>query len=318
MVGHDTLNYMDYDYIKHRGTSLMDFRNLEISDLGSHIEILNNSMCSVIHNNNLSPRYLIVFYSIITFLFLSLAAKKQKLPLSIFLSVYVLQGFYFESFNVARQFCAISVIFYAVSFLKYTDKKQYYFFLWSIIAILIHSFAVVCLPFYFLYRIHLISRFFLLLSYISCLFLLVLKFDIISNLSLFLTSDKITSYMDNYGGEEGLNIIGILYNWIYISILYYFFIVYKKKCVVDDTLCFIYIMSLLIYSAVINYGGIIGRIHFYFSFIQVILISALFSKHIIKLSQLDKIALVLYVFFACYRSIGLGSMLESEYYLSFF
>ena len=210
-VGHDTLNYMDADYIKHRGTTLTELRGLEITDFGSQVEVLNNYMCKIIYELQLNPRFLIVFYSLIMMIFLSLSARRFQISLPFLLSFFVLQGLYLESFNVARQLCATSVILYAVSFLKYSDKRRNSFFIWMTAATLLHSFSVIFFSLYFLYKIPQVPNYVIFLLYLSCLMLIIIKIDFISNISLLLSSDKIESYLDNYGGDEGLNIIGILY-----------------------------------------------------------------------------------------------------------
>lgn len=317
-VGHDTLNYMDADYIKHRGTTLTELKNFEITDFGSQLEVLNNYMCKIIYELQLNPRFLIVFYSLIMMIFLSLSARKFQISLPFLLSFFVLQGLYLESFNVARQLCATSVILYAVSFLKYRDKRRNSFFIWMTVATLLHSFSAIFFFLYFFYKIPKLPDFVILLLYFSCLMLSVLKIDFISNISLLMSSDKIASYMDNYGGDEGLNIIGILYTWIYITILYYFYLVYTKKCDYDYSLGQLYVFSLVVYSAVVNYGGIIGRIHFGFSIIQPVILTIVFAHNIKRLSSIDKLVFLAYLLIACYNSTRKAYMLEHDYYMCIF
>lgn len=317
-VGHDTLNYMDADYIKHRGTTLTELKDLEITDFGSQVEALNNYMCKIIYEFQLNPRFLIVFYSLIMMIFLSLSAKKYHISLSFLLSFFVLNGLYLESFNVARQLCATSVILYAASFLSYSGKRRNNFFIWVTVATLLHSFSAIFFSLYFLYKIPKLPNYVIFLLYLSCLMLTVLKIDFISNISLLMSSDKILSYMDSYGGEDGLNIIGILYNWIYVTILYYFYLVYTRKCDYDNSLGQLYIFSLVVYSAVVNYGGIIGRIHFGFSIIQPVILTIVFAHNVKKLSSMDKVFFLAYLLMACYNSTRKAYMLEHDYYMCIF
>ena len=137
-VGTDTRNYMDiYDRI-----SNLFLYDANYTFEGGRTELLYYYLCSFIYLNNLSPRIIIYVFSLITFVFLYFGCKKNKINISLFFLFYVLTTSYIISFNVARQFAAISICFYATSFLTENNWKKYLFVVIVLLASLIHTSSI--------------------------------------------------------------------------------------------------------------------------------------------------------------------------------
>lgn len=142
-VGTDTSVYMDVFYMQrtyeHSIYSSFNSRN--------NIEYITYILYTIIVEYHLSPRLIIIFFSLLTFFFLFLAIKRMKISYCIGLLIFFIL-FYFSSFNIARQICSAVIVLYAITFLFDGTYKKIYFFAFILLASLIHASSLLYLPLY--------------------------------------------------------------------------------------------------------------------------------------------------------------------------
>lgn len=120
MVGTDTSHYIQWQI----GFSGIESESLKsISDISRNTEFLFFYLQDFIYKNSLSPQFIIIFFSLITFVFIYLSCKKLYINLAL-ASVFLLVIYYLTSFNISRQFAAASIILYAYSFLLSELNKK--------------------------------------------------------------------------------------------------------------------------------------------------------------------------------------------------
>ena len=317
-VGNDTLNYMDANSIQYRGTVLTDFSNIEYGELGNQVEILNNLVCKVIYEGGLNTRWIIYFYSFVTFLFLVLSFKRYRVSLSYGLVFYVLLSFFFYSLTAARQLTAVSILLYAYSFLQCQDKRRFRFFLWVIVASLIHSFSIFFVVFYLVRLLPKPSEAYGLVIFVASLLAVAVEIDFVSQLSVSMDIEHISDYVSEFGSGNR-NLFGKLESWVVVAFMYFFYYnatkhpdVNRNK-VVDN----LYLLSMLFYAALTNYPGLIGRIHYDLSIIQCVFLASYIGAGNRKITSIEKVAYLLFVFICMYINNDFETSLRSSYYLMF-
>lgn len=320
-VGNDTDAYMDAHSIQYRGTVLADFANLEFDDIGSKVEILTNLINKIVYDSGMPPRWIIIFYSTIMMVFLLAALRRFNVNIAYALAFYVLLSFFFFSFNIARQFCSISIVLYAFSYLQEKTKKKYLFFWWIIVASLIHSFAIICIPIYFITKIPVFTQGWTLVAFLICIALASVKLDFINQLSLVLDAEHVSNYLEEYGGGEGLNTVGILVNWAYIFVLFYYY--YRRSNYNynnDRMINNLFLLSIVFHASLVNYSGVVGRIVYYISIIQIVYLAGFYSSIRYKLNKNDWIVFLGFFAYSIYRNapfvkdVWLG---HTDYYMGF-
>lgn len=205
-VGTDTLNYIfildNFQYY--------NFSNLEPIPYYINYILLNTFNGPFIYFFN----FLII--SFFTWYFFFKAINKMKVSFGVFFVIMFAQlGFFYDQFNTIRQFFALSVCFYALSFLLDNYFKKY--FLWIIFASLIHYSAIICILFF-------IPK------------LLIKKFNILiffSFISLYLFSNYIPDFLFSsdlkyavyIAEDEKNNLIGngsLLFNTLFLFLAIFF------------------------------------------------------------------------------------------------
>ncbi|MCR4765945.1 MAG: EpsG family protein, partial [Bacteroidaceae bacterium] len=228
-VGHDTANYTDIAYIEQRANSSLSSL-LDFADVDTSIEFLSNFLNLIVVKLGLSGQWVVIFYAIIMIVFVYLSCKRMALSPTYVMAFFVVLGIYFYSLSACRQICAVSVILYAMTYLKEPDKKSLYFFFWIVIAIMLHAMSFVSLPLYFVRKIpstfsfNKIAWTVLILS----LFLTIIKIDFLNQLSVLADSDHFTTYMEKYG-ESSVSIFSLLGCWVETGCLFYFFLLKKHS-----------------------------------------------------------------------------------------
>lgn len=220
-VGHDTETYLSTRYQYIRAYNYPNFYNLsdfKFSDLGSAIELFSNSIYRIIFEYDLSPRFILFFFAFISLLFYWLALKSFKANIVYGLAFYVILGYMSQSFNLSRQICAACILLYAYSFLIADGVRKYYFFLFVVFAALIHSFSIVFLLVYPLSRVKNINKKWERIILVMCICFPLIKLDFLNTISLLLSINHVSDYLDNYG-EQGLLITKLLSSYIYIYIV---------------------------------------------------------------------------------------------------
>lgn len=317
-VGTDTKNYLSYSYIIHSSDNV-NFDDFNLMDLGDKIEIINGLICKVILLFNLNYRLPIIIYAAIMLLFLVLACKRFKVNLVYALFFYVLLGYYFISFNIARQLCAASIVLYSLSYLSECGKKRSLFFVWLAIATGIHSMSIIAAVFFliiFLPKTNLIYAYILFAVSLSLIFL---NIDFISLIMNMYTSSHIDFYMDTYGELREYSIIGIVSACVEVLCFYYYLFRIKK---IEKTRTlyirdYIYIFSILFYAAFFIYDGIVSRIRFTLCIYTCLYLSAFFQQKKAAINNKDMMVfcVLFLVNFVKRYQYSLGD--DVEYYLSF-
>lgn len=143
-VGTDTVHYI-YGF-----RNYINGYEFAIESIGGQAEFISNSLAYFLASQGLSGRFLIIFFSIVTFGSIPLISKRLKLS-PVYLSFLFLTGSFILSLNIARQIAAMMLVGLASTFI-YEDstKKSLYFFVLVIIAAGIHSFSAVFIVLYLL------------------------------------------------------------------------------------------------------------------------------------------------------------------------
>lgn len=333
-VGHDTTKYMDISYIRSwaANTELSSFK---FDNLGNRVELISGFAYKMVTLLDLNTRFVLLYYAFFMMLFLYLACKRFKVNTAYTISFFVIFGFFFYSLSASRQFCAISVILYAMSFLQEDGKKKYLFFVWLLVAMFIHSFSIICFPLYFVKKMPKHSKRIGLIIFLLSLCVVVVRIDFLSQLSILLEVDRVEQYIDNYGDMQGFSIVRITSYWIEISCLYYFF--YRKKKLdylnynseIDgtntnvklnyqlDTTDYIYLFSIFFYALLFSYDGLIGRARYNFCIIQCVYLASYFIRKPLKISNIDILFFISLFLLRIVKNSAFIDSLESNYYLSF-
>lgn len=265
-VGTDTISYLD-----------LAIKDVDISEMLRRPEFIYHSLANLLLIKGLSMRYLIFFFSGITFIFLYLSAKRTNSSITLVSFVFLLL-FYFYSFNIARQIAAVSIILYGYTFINETSiRKRCYFFLFVGLATLFHASSILAIIAYFFRIVNLSSR-------ILFLFFCILFFvNIISPFNIMALFENLFSdsfYASKYANEVSIyerSILGILVDFInIIQLLFVFWLQTRgRKTDFKDNL-FLFSVLLTMLSTSLNSN--VGRVVFIFSIFQVLYLSDFFEK----------------------------------------
>lgn len=316
-VGSDTSVLLDRMSML-RKASFLDNIDFSLDNLGNQTELLNNFINKMVLQWGVDTRYVLYIYAITIFIFLLLSFRRFKCNTAYAVVIYVLLGHFFISLQTSRQLCAVSILLYSYSFLIEEGRKKYLFFLWGIVATLIHAYSIFCLPLFFVIYMPRLKDSIVMVLYIVCLFLVTLKLDVVQNLSDSIDMEAVSAYVDRYNEMYQLGITNIFTSWVMITILFYF---YKKTTegVSKVPVCIsnLYLVSIVIFSLFYLYSGIINRVVNNFSIIQCVFISYLLSyKNLKKDVMLIAVFLVLLLLRA-YKNHYFIDSLSTNYYLCF-
>lgn len=334
-VGHDTIKYLDMSYITNWGANA-DFSSFTFNDLGAKVELISNFMYSMIAFLNINTRFVLVFYAFFMMFFLYLACRRFKVSTAYTLTFFVIFGFFFYSLSAARQFCAVSIILYSMSFLPENGKKRYLFFVWLITAALIHSFSIICLPLYFVRKLPKHNKRIGMVILILSLFVVVIRFDFLAKLSILLDVEHVSYYMDAYGDAQEFSIMRVVSYWVEISCLYYFFLQKKKSDYININnngitnqyagiqskyqlyvTDYVYLLSIFVYAFLFSYDGLIGRARYNFCIIQCVYLASYFMNKPLRYAKWDVLFFISLFLLRVAKSQAFISALESDYYLFF-
>lgn len=275
-VGTDTMNYMDnIDKV----VNVFLGKDSFFED-NSRYEYFYYLVCVFIYSNNFPARYIVDFFSIITFLFLFLGGKRFKINIPLLCFFYVITNMYVFSFNISRQFAAISIMFYGASYLKEEDWRKYLFFFWVIIGGLFHTSILLCLPLYICKVLSVdrkkiskhVFRFYIFASIVP-----------LSALAFYLlTIINFGSYSENYGSDgdyasEGISVINLIYKLLLGILLYFIFTKreHKRKTDLYDNLFIVF----LLVNAFFAYGNLATfRLKFNFEILSCLFLTIYCSK----------------------------------------
>ena len=319
-VGNDTEAYLNprYQYVRaYNYPNIYNLDNFELADLGSSVELVSNSICRLIFEYDLGQRFLLFFFAFISLLFYYLAFKSFSVNLTYGVAFYIILGYMSHSFNISRQLCAASILLYAYSFLLVNGIKKYFFFLLVVFATLIHSFSVIFLLLYPLSYITSINKKMERAILLICLCCPLIKLDFLNSISLLLSIDHVSGYLDDYGGQ-GLLITKLIASYISIFISFYFYYKSKDICITESgRLRILYLFSILLNSMLVNYSGVIGRISLDFCIIECVFLSQYFCRKALRINSLDSLVFVMLLVSRAYLNFRMIDSGAPQFYLSF-
>lgn len=331
-VGHDTAKYLNIGYIKNWATEA-DISTFTFDNLGAKVELISGLMFKTIAEFNLDTRFTLIYYAFTMMFFLYLSCRRFKVSTAYTIAFFVIFGFFFYSMSAIRQFCAITVILYAMSFLQEEGTKRYLFFVWITVAVFIHSFSIICFPLYFIKFLPKQNKRIGWMIWVISLFVVTIRIDFLSTLSVFLEVDRVSDYMNTYGDSQGFSTQRILSYWIEITCLFYFF--YRKKkmdCLnigvlvqnTDDkqiyqlsVIDYLYLFSIFFYALLFSYDGLIGRARYNFCIIQCVYLASYFMQKPLKYVNFDIPFFMLLFLLRIAKNQAFIEALESNYYLFF-
>lgn len=265
--------------------------------------------------------FLFIVAIITNFFFLIVAFKLKDMSMFLFTFFYIVLFYYFQTFNISRQFLAISICFFY--FYLLTQNKKISAFIFLLIAVMIHTTALVCIVFYFLNNIVWTTKKYIFLSFFT-----ILSLGIFENVfSIFATYFP---HYDMYSGRiedftSGGNRIWltifltlILLLGIYVSQnntkLYpnYFYVLQSVLVISSSIGVFFYANELMV------------RIQFYFEVFSIIYIPLIFLKNKRQIVNNGKVSylslllvpliLILFVPFFIQLRNNYGDVIPFEFY----
>ena len=150
------------------------------------------------------------------------AFMEQSIHPAFSILIFVISGDYFNSQNQLRQAMAMSIFLYAMKYIKSREWKKY--FIWILIAVLIHTSAAVYIPMYFIYnwKVNIKN---LSLIYGSTLVLL----PVIKKVMVFVISrTKYAWYFSSQYNMNNFYLMGFLVTLFYLVILLFDYYYGKK------------------------------------------------------------------------------------------
>lgn len=332
-VGFDTLNYMSPSRIQYRGGNL-DFElttDYIVSNFGNATEFIDIILNRIVFNFNLTPRIIIYTYSIISIGALFIALIKFKVNVSIGLLMYVLLGFYYNSFNTARQLAAVSVFLFALYYIVQEKKSTneisnfFKFILYVLIASMIHASAIFYVILYPTRFIKL-KRNFVNWTIIIVTFICVLmSFNIMNLVYGLFNFEYVTRYLGLYD-DGSRSLMGRIYD-VLCFVFYIYIFIYRTNIKDTNHSDIIYGLALILNAIFSQTSGIISRIIFYITIFICIYVPYSLLKNSKSLKNYRRINVItygnkfyLFLTFIVLSSYNIGTMghsLSSGYYLIF-
>lgn len=231
-VGNDTMNNMNENSLMYRAS--LDLSDIDDDSLGRSAELFYLLLVRFVVNNGFPPRAIIYLFSLVTFLFLFLAFKRYHVNVGLACLFYFLSNHYLFSFSGARQMAAISILLFASSFLFEEGKKKYLFFVWTLVATLMHLSSIAFIIVYPLRYLKINKTAALLFLSVVFLFFSFIPFDmgsLLSRFGMFDFSDRYASEAD-YAGE-GLSIFGLTFKALLFALSMFVFMTRNKETKTD-------------------------------------------------------------------------------------
>ena len=318
-VGHDTANYTSITYIEQRANSSLSSLS-GFTDIDTSIEFISNFINSIVYHWGINGQWVVILYAIITIAFIYMSSRRMKINPAYVMGFFVVLGFYFYSLSACRQMCATGVILYAMTFLKETNKKSRLFFLWIVVAIMIHSMSFICLP---LYLVRLAPD---TLSYrkigwgilLVSLFLTLVKIDFLNQLSIFADSKHLSNYIEAYG-ESSTTLFSLAGCWVETGCLFWFFLL-KKRGDIDKRMTvydYLFLFSMLISAALLQYDGLVARVKYNIIIMQCLYLAQLFTRRGIWRIPSNAVVVTVYMMLRIAKNFFFEVALESDYYFCF-
>lgn len=224
------------------------------------------------------------FYAFFTQLFMLMGiwGYRDKVP-PMYLMLLYMSSFYYRSFNMFRQYLAISIIFFALKYLLENKKNVFVFFV--IIASIFHKSALISI-FMFLYfkqfkgRNKLIVNFLCYIVPIIMLFSINVLFTIVAKipyLSMYITETDTYTSIKN----EGIFTLGFLLLLIVCIVYIWYGKKINNECErnLRDSLLNKAMYCEVLYFILDHVVGFAARIIYYYSFFSILSISSIANRY---------------------------------------
>lgn len=185
----------------------------------SVIEPAYTFLVKFVNNNGFTEVFFFLIFSIITNFLIIYGFRRFKnfqLMVIVYISFPIL---YFNSFNLVRQFCALSIIFSGFYFL---EKRYFFKYTTSVmIAALFHASALLCIPIYFLWKIK-IPKFWMVFLAVLTLIFGAFSNDQLGSLFRSLSSmfNIYSIYIDDETSYEPFGLLTIYFNLLLFWVIY--------------------------------------------------------------------------------------------------
>lgn len=267
-VGRDTQTYLDELYIASRSS-------LEIgTSATSTMEIFSNAVFRIVALTD-SPRIIIFFFSIVTFVFLFLLHKRAKINLSFLMMVFLLGGGYLYTFNISRQWAAIAVAVYAVSFIFEPKwKKSLLFFPVIFLATGIHFLSISYIVIYLIrfVRVNFITA---ILIMVASLIIGIYSVDIVGISTNSVFDNYFSTYEQNLSIREERSMMGRIAT-LYSMILY-IYVIYKMEKLNLKYLLPLFVFCFAVTRLTEEMDSVVHRAFMVYSFVAGIILAKYFS-----------------------------------------
>jgi len=182
-------------------------------------------------------QYVLIFSSIITLFPIFFTIKKYSINPALSLFYFVSLYFYFNSFNLIRQYIVVSWLFFSIKFIF--ERKLFPFILIVSCASFFHITALFFIPFYWIVRMKFSSFSYLVISIISLIFTFITPFLI----------RVISKIIPKFNYYENYNIQGASANFtIILTILIFLLGYYVKNNVKSDKNIFNIYLNFIFFS----------------------------------------------------------------------
>lgn len=266
-IGTDTIEYLTnfsdsdkvlagFDFFSYRGA-----------------ELISNYIFYIVDKYHLPPRLILITYALLTFIPIVLICKKQNLDLPLFCFFFLTDGSYLQSYNIARQIASVMVAMYACTYI-FKEKKSYLFFLFTVVAGMIHTSGFYLLPLYIFRWLHVSHK----VVYVPLIIVALLTTTGIVNFYSLLSYVSIGELYSQFYGDQisnqsiSLSIIGFIVSLYSIILLLYSLKFQKKQYVAFFAFC------ILVKIMTLGWDASLARITLVFTNMLIILYAVLFEE----------------------------------------
>lgn len=254
------------DYMQ---TYYKGFQNVINGNNFDHFEIGYKLLIYLSYFISNNPQIIFVTTSIL-FIVTTFYAIYNESP-DVVYSVYLLvvTRYYFISMNMVKQFVAMAILLYSIKYLG-LKKRNYKFWIFLIIAVLIHYSAIVGVGFWILDKISISKMKFWIITFFTCIFYFIfIKFNFSVLVQKLFFGTKYYKYFSNSFLYAGSNFA----KWTFILNVCILIIFYLKLNDKSDNKYRLYFKLQLVACILCVFMPLIPlveRIFFYFGFIQIL------------------------------------------------
>lgn len=230
------------------------------------------------------------------FMFKSIFQQSKYIAISVY--IFLTAGLYFYSMNVMRQTIGFAIFLYALKYIKENNFKKY--FVYIIIASLIHKSCLIYLPIYFIQNLKIDYKKFLFIS----ILIILSKTIIFRILTIFLEGSKYYNYISGYYADPSKSMLSPIINFFILIVLLVF---YKNEIEKSDYRIYLAVhMCAFWISLFIGTIPLISRV--FIAFYHIEILSVPYIIYLLKGKQSKKfVTFAVFIFFGlifCY-SVGI-------------